>query len=359
MALKTALKTRTAIASLSIAIADRTGKEVQLLPAGRFKSVDGRPASMAPCKEWVMDAAAANVLIAAANARQDAYVIDYEHQTLLKEQNGQPAPAAGWFKGMEWREGVGLFGLSVEWTPKAAQAIQEGEYRYISPVIRFNPDTGRVTGLTMAALTNYAGIDGMQQASLAKLNTDFFNDDEIEEPEMNALLAALLKTLGLSDKATESEAMTALTAYAAKVKESTDKVAALTADLAAAVKPAAPDPAKFVPIETVAAIQSQLAALSAQINGGEVDTVVQAALAAGKLLPVQEAWARGLGKSNLPALKEFIEKAPAIAALVSTQSGGKAPDKKEGDLSPEQMAVCKAMAIKPEDYKKQLAAAGC
>jgi phage I-like protein len=163
------------ITSLSFAINGQTAKEVQLLPAGRFKSIDGRPASMAACKEWVMDAEAAKMLIAAASARQDAYVIDYEHQTLMKEQNGQPAPAAGWFKGMEWREGVGLFGLNVEWTPKAAQAIKEGEYRYISPVIRFDPDTGRVTGLTMAALTNYAGIDGMQQASLSKLSADSFD----------------------------------------------------------------------------------------------------------------------------------------------------------------------------------------
>ncbi|MFZ6713000.1 phage protease [Undibacterium sp. TC9W] len=103
-------------------------------------------------------------------ARGNPAVIDYDHQTLWKEKNGQPAPAAGWFKTLEWREGVGLFAIDVEWTPAAALAIETSEYRFISPVINFDANTGRITKLTMAALTNYAGIDGMQQARLAALS---------------------------------------------------------------------------------------------------------------------------------------------------------------------------------------------
>jgi len=41
------------------------------------------------------------------------YVIDYHHQTLLAEKNGQPAPAAGWFDALEWREGDGLYAIDV------------------------------------------------------------------------------------------------------------------------------------------------------------------------------------------------------------------------------------------------------
>lgn len=350
----------TAVAALSIQIADRTGKEIQLLPAGRFKAVDGRPGNMAACSEWVLDSDNAAQLIAAAAARANPAVIDYEHQTLRKEQNGQPAPAAGWFKQLEWRDGVGLFAIDVEWTPAAAQAIKDGEYRFISPVMHFHPQTGRVTSLVMAALTNYAGIDGMQPASLAALShaaNDFFNDEHNEEPHMNALLAALLAALGLDDKASEPQALSALNAFVAKSKETDDKVTSLSADLATANKTHSPDPAKFVPIETVQAMQTQLSALSTQINGGEVNKVIEAALAAGQLIPAQEKWARDLGTKDLAALTAFVASAPKIAALAGTQTNGKGPAAQDGELTTEQLAVCGAMGLKPEDFKKSLAAA--
>lgn len=350
-------KTGTAVAALSIQITDRTGKTIQLLPAGRFKAIDGRPASMAPCSEWVLDADNAAELIAAAAARANPSVIDYDHQTLLKEQNGQPAPAAGWFKKLEWRDGVGLFATDVAWTPAAAQAIADGEYKFISPVLHFHPNTGRVTNLVMAALTNYAGIDGMQQASLAALSTIFFNDEHNEEPQMNALLAALLAALGLDDKATEPQALTALNAFLAKNKEAEGKVVSLSADLVAAGKTAAahaPDPAKFVPIETVTAMQAQLSALSNQINGGEVNKVIETALAAGQLIPAQEKWARDLGAKDLAALQSFVASAPKIAALAGTQTNGQGPAVADGELDATMLAVTQMFGNDPEKIKTAL-----
>lgn len=305
-----------AIAALSIQV-EGDGKEIQLLPAGRFRAIDGRPGNMpgCTCTDWVIDADNAQMLIAAAAARNPS-VIDYEHQTLLKEKNGQSAPAAGWFKQLEWREGVGLFAVNVEWTPNASQAITDKEYRYISPVIKFDPITGRVTNLTMAALTNYAGIDGMQQVRLTALST-LFNDEPHQEQSMNELLAALLKTLGLNDKADEATALAALNNYVAKHKEQQDAVTALSAQIAAA---GAPDPTKYVPFEAVQAMQTQLTALSAQVNKGAVDQTINSAIKAGKLLPAQEKWARDLGTKDMAALTAFIETAPVITALTGQQS---------------------------------------
>lgn len=352
-------KIGTAVAALSIQIADRSGKEIQLLPAGRFQSIDGRPASMAACSEWVMDAANAQELIAAAAARSNPAVIDYEHQTLMKDKNGQPAPAAGWFKTLEWREGVGLFAIDVEWTPAAAQQILDGEYKFISPVIRFAPDTGRVTGLSMAALTNYAGIDGMAQASLVAMSSHFFNDEVLDLPEdtpMNALLAALLKTLGLDDKADEAKAIAALNAFVAKAAADADATVALTTRIEANAK-ADPDPAKFVPIATVTAMQTQLSSLSLQVNGDAVTKVLNEARAAGKVIPAMEAHLHAMGMSDLTALTKFIETLPAIAALAGTQTQGKAPVDANAALSAEQSAVCKALGLTEDEYKKSLVAA--
>ena len=87
---------------------------------------------------WRIDAASAQHVIQRFKARGKPPVIDYEHQTLHKEENGQPAPAAGFFRSLEWREGEGLF-AQVELTARAKQYIADGEYRYVIPTNGFEP----------------------------------------------------------------------------------------------------------------------------------------------------------------------------------------------------------------------------
>lgn len=102
-------------------------------------------------------------LIAKAVALTTDLVIDYEHQTLNSAENGQPAPAAAWFKGkaLVWREGFGLFATQVNWTGNAASMIAAKEYRYLSPVFSYNKQTGEVLELHHVGLTNFPALDGM------------------------------------------------------------------------------------------------------------------------------------------------------------------------------------------------------
>lgn len=85
-----------------------TGSTVQLLPAGKFRAVDGRPDDTS---QWYIDAELAVEVIERADVFENYFVIDYEHQTMLTAQNGQPAPAAGWFKKLEWRR-TGLYRIA-------------------------------------------------------------------------------------------------------------------------------------------------------------------------------------------------------------------------------------------------------
>jgi phage I-like protein len=91
-----------AIAALSVSVV--ASSEIQLLPAGKFRATDGRPKDV---EAWFIDAEAAAIIIKEIEGRDNRLVIDYEHQTLRTVENGQPAPAAGWFKKLEWREGEG------------------------------------------------------------------------------------------------------------------------------------------------------------------------------------------------------------------------------------------------------------
>lgn len=319
---------------------------VQLLPAGKFRATDGRPTE---CGAWLIDAAIAAQVIARAAERANKIVIDYEHQTILSEENGQPAPAAGWCKRLEWREGQGLFATDAEWTERAKAMLQAGEYKYISPVFEFDKATGAVVRILSVALTNYPGIDGMSEV-LVRAAARMSHSNQ-ESTQMSALLKALLSSLGLPETVTEADATAAVTALktkAAKVDEQDTTIAAL--------KAATPDPAKFVPIETMTALQTELATLRAKTNQNDVDATVAAALAEGKLLPAQEAWAKSLGAKDFAALKAFVDSAQPIAALAGQQSQGKPPVKGADahGLTDVQLAICKNIGIAPADYKKSL-----
>ncbi|MCC7546186.1 MAG: phage protease [Burkholderiales bacterium] len=312
---------------------------VQLLPAGEFRARDGRPENLSA---WKLDAATAAALIERVRARATRPVVDYEHQSLHAEKNGQAAPAAGWIDpaSLQWREGQGLF-ARVEWTERAAAMIAAGEYRYLSPVLLFDKRTGVVVDLLMAAVTNTPAIDGMDEVTLRAAARYLPEESAVDRTK-------LIAALGLKAEATDTEIEAAIAALNTSAKQIDDLQTQL-----AALKTATPDPSKFVPVETMRDLQTQLAALSARITGSEVDQVVSQALTDGKLLPAQEAWARELGAKDLAALKSYLDKTPAIAALRGTQTQGKAPgdDPKGEALSDMERAVCRNMGLKPEAFR--------
>ena len=145
----------------------KASQEIRILPTGVFRANDGRPAGL---PGWRMDQAIASKLIADM-ANRDDLVIDFEHQTLHTQKNGQPAPAAGWFKRMVWREGQGLFAVDVKWTDKARAMLTAGEYRFFSPVFSFNAVTGAVERLFSAGLTNNPGLTGLTDLATIAANT--------------------------------------------------------------------------------------------------------------------------------------------------------------------------------------------
>lgn len=370
----TPLCTPPKLTSDSLAVAPCTmvldaGPELQLLPAGIFRGRDGRPHD-APY--WKVDAALAEPMIAAAAARRTPYVIDYEHQTLLVKDNGQPAPASGWYSRLEWRES-GLFAVDVEWTAKAKAMIEAKEYRFISPVIGYNKATGAVTAIYMAALTNTPNIDGMNEVlSAAALHFLFSQPTPLtEDPTMNIeeLLEQLRWLLNLPVGATADDVKAHLQKLIDQIKKDEPTATAAASfnlaaylikqrDQIAALSSGTPDPTKFVPIEAYQQLQTHTAQLSAQVNTGRVDEIVSAALASGKLVPAMEPWARALGNKDFAALSAFVEKAPAIVTPGATQTNGNPPEGSQGvaALTAEQVHLCRAMGVSEADYLKTLQA---
>lgn len=338
---------------------------LQLTPGQDFTPSDGRAMDV---PAWRINAAIAGQVISRFNPAQPP-VIDYEHQTLHKETNGQPAPAAGWMHGLRWIEGRGLF-AEVALTKRAKAAIDAKEYLYFSPVFLYAPGTGEVLQITMGALTNNPAIHGMQalNAMQAAASAQFSTTPQSHPPEdpMNPLLKALLAMFGLPETTTEQAALTAVQAHKDTAEAARTALALKAEDGATAVAAACsalttktPDPAKYVPVETVTAMQGQLAALTAQVQADQVDKLIQPALADGRLLPAMEPWARDLGKTNMAQLTAFLQAAQPVAALTGTQTGGKAPAQATGahGLSQDELAACSAMGLDPEAFAKTKAAA--
>lgn len=153
-------------AFLSFALDGNTNR-IQLLPAQDFRSIDGR---LLDAPMWRINKDIAASLISKAANYQKSIPIDYGHQTQLANSNGKPAPAAGWFKQLQWIEGQGLFAVAVQWTETARQHIKNGEYRYISPVMSYNKETGEIIEIIMAGLVNTPAIDGMESVTALAQN---------------------------------------------------------------------------------------------------------------------------------------------------------------------------------------------
>lgn len=289
-----------------------TPGRIQLFPMGEFSARDGRPGTLkgVKAKAWTITPIIAAAVIARWQQRETPLVVDYEHQTINAAENGKPAPAAGWIESLE----AGPDGLyaTVKWTDAARAFIQADEYRYISPVFSFDPETGAVLELKSAALTNYPALDGMDAVAART------EDDSSMKKET---LEALRHFFGLAADEDEDAALAALKAQGQTL-----------AAMLTAAKETAPDPAQYVPAAMLAAAQEKNAALVAKMNELEGESTlaaltaeIDAALADGRLPKACEAWAKATAKTNPEAIKGYIASAVPVAALTSTQTGGTSP----------------------------------
>ena len=95
---------------------------------------------------------------------------DYEHDTFSNSTTG-PKPASGWVRKLELRNNGTELWAFVDWTPRAAQMIRDGEYRYCSPVVDFESTDRRSNEqvgaeLLSVALTNNPFLDGQHPLQL-------------------------------------------------------------------------------------------------------------------------------------------------------------------------------------------------
>lgn len=315
----------------------------KLVPAGTFTARDGRGPFHAGGRSE-MEAILARTLKYAGGTE---LMIDYDHQSFLSAVKGVGgrAPAAGWIKELEVRED-GIWGL-IEWTLAASEAIKAGEYRYLSPSFS-NDKAGNIHTIFNAGLLNMPATDLVAIAAGVDHST-------LTEPDMKNIA----KALGLEETASEDAILAAInklttdrsrvvTTAGLKPEATTDE---LVTTLSAALAAKTPDPAKFVPIEQVTALQTEVTNLKAEIVGDKATTAVDKAIEDGKLLPALRDWGLQLFKSDHAQFTAFIDKAPS---LTTTQLGSKkttASTDADG-LTEADERVIQLMGVSREDFIK-------
>jgi len=338
-----------------------TPGRIQLLPFGEFESRDGRPG---PGRKWRINDAQGIKIAAALNAiaAQTPIVIDYEHATLIAVPKGEVAPAAGWMNRFDWLSGQGLFS-DVDWTPRAKASIDAKELRYISPVLMSDPDTDEVTGVAFAALTNFPGLLGMDEARVVSALNAFAAT--LTPPTEKNLMDRnqLIALLGLAATATDADITNAITALRAKPGIPGALITALglpaTADEASAFNAVtALKTGSSQTLDVVSQLTTQVAALTTQLNEGKLTALVDGAIAAGKFGPAHRDMLMNQGRTDFAALSAVIDKTAVIPGLLGQAGSSEERDKKDNvtALSANQKLVAKKLGISEDAYLKQLQA---
>lgn len=250
--------------------------------------------------------------------------IDLEHSSQIAAPLGMPAPAVGWIKQIDVRDNA-LWGR-VEWTAEGEATVTSRAYRYLSPVFRYDVETGEVLQIVSAGLTNSPNLE---MAALNRATTE-------TEPMDKAVLDAL----GLAATATAADAVLAINT--------------LRADRATALNRAeTPDPERFVPRADLQLALNRITAFETEAKArreAEITAAVDAAVADGKIAPASKDYhlAACRTEGGLERFRTMVGGAPVIAPP-SRLADRQAPQA-TGALSADELAMCRMMGTDPEKF---------
>lgn len=330
------------------------------MPAGDVATRDGRG-------PWVNSLPAG--ILAEFGQNGMPLCIDYEHQSVDAGKKIGPTPAAGWIHELASRDGE-IWGR-VAWTDRAAEMIAAAEYRYISPVFRYDKQSGVILRIVGAGLTNNPNL---YLQAVAKQTEGYMNEllericymlnlpttstpeeigmhlDRLREMVTGAESAAasaqeLARTLGIAETSPVAEVATALASR-------------FTVSAAKETMPSQPDLSQFVPraeFDRVATalnqIQDERARERTAREQEQAERTVADAIKAGKIAPALKDWGVAYCQRDPQGFEAFVAKAPVIADGAPL-AGGEPPAAAAGTLDDADREVCRQMGISEDDYKK-------
>lgn len=332
----------------SIDLNGKAPKEIQLIPFGVHDT-------MKYGKIIVDDESLGSIMSFRTKRMPNDEVIDYEHATFADPPI--KAPASGWIKRLINKGKDGIWGV-VEWTQEAKRMIEAKEYRYFSPVTLTRKSDHKVLGLLGGGLTNLPNIIGIVPLTNKSAILNPQSAISKEGPKMKKLLAVL----GLSETATEDEAVIAVN----KIKADGMSIVANRAVLAVL---GVQDEATLSEVTgtimamkqshtQVSELTKTVGDLRGKISERDANDAIALAINTGKITPAQKEWAVEYAKKDLAGFQVYVNKAPVVVPLDKIVTDDKSAGAGSGaQLDEVTLQVCKAFGNKPEDVKKHMVAA--
>ena len=326
-------------------------RRIKLLPFGPIVAKDGR--------RWLLDNPQAVVAATLQALGQTQMMGDYDHQLVFAAVPGVGgrAPASGWVKELH-AEADGVW-ATVDWTAEAERQLRAKEYRYISPYFSHEAASGRITRIINFALVNNPAITELPAVASA-----LEADPNPQGPSMK-FTEQLAQALGLQATATEAqilEAVTNQTSAASTAFATTLTPIAEALGLAADAKPdaivaaasaavaAKADPTKFVPIEALSELQTQVTALTTGAAEDKATAAVDLASEQGKLSPALRDWGLEHARKDLASFNSWAAAAPVVVPPNERPTkGGKLPANTATTLTDEQKAAASALGLSEAD----------
>ncbi len=259
--------------------------------------------------------------------------IDWEHATELKAPGGEPAPAAGWIKELRLA-GDGAVQGRVDWTPRGLESVRNREYRYLSPVFRYEVESRRIFRVTSCGLTNQPNLH------LNALN----HEQDRKESDME--LAKLLAELGLPATATFLDAL--------------NRIGAMKAEHATALNQAQNPPLdRFVPrgdydtaLNRAATAETELKRIRDEQMETAINAEIGQALKDGKITPATREYhaAQCRMEGGLERFREFVKAAPVIGG--DSGLDGRKADEGSKALNAEESRIAAMFGNSAEDISK-------
>lgn len=341
----------------AVALSEDPPEWAELIPSGQ--AITGRDGRKFTNKtpQAIVDAFAADIA---------DIPLDWEHSSERQAPKGMPAPAAGWITAIEARGGGSIWG-KIRWTDKGAKSVQSREYRYLSPVFLHENKSNNIVALLSAGLTNQPNLH------LSALNQQIHQEAFMDREK-------LISLLGLAAQATDEEITVALNRQKAAVDESSQKVAdltkgcdealarvvSLTSDLEAAKavnSRSAPSLDKYVPradyelaLNRAQEAEKKIQDQDTAAKGALVESAIAEALKARKITPATAEYhkAQCTQDGGLERFQEYVKAAPEVVAPSGLDEATPPATGDKTPLTAEQKAVCTAMEIDEEEYRKAM-----
>lgn len=311
---------------------------VHILPVGKIEGRDGRDFAL-PNPAIVIEAFAANGA---------DLPVDYEHQADNPQAKASgPIPAAGWIKGLK-ATADGVF-ARIDWTERARAMIAAKEYRFISPVIRYNKETRQVGAITGAGLVHRPNLF---LTALSAQETQKVPPAEPKgvSPEDAGFIQRIAGQLGLPDTATPEEVMASLGKLLSGFKAIVERIGGKAVTEQSALMEMgdlSPDPTRFVAVEELAQMREEHRRAGEAALSERVKRKVDEAARKGYITHGQRDWATALCRADEASFDAFCSGVPRFGYLLKESNVAKLPPDRAGSNSELEDAICSQLGLKP------------